>query len=308
MSIEKYIQALLFKHECVIVPGFGAFLTNYVPANTNTNETLLYPPKKQLSFNASLTLNDGLLASHIAQDLKISTKEALACIQERVDKYNQLLSKYHKFKINELGLLYFQNNRLMFEPDRETNFLLSGFGLDSVVIPAIQHAALTSSTSGRKWYWAAAVLFPFIAVSLWLSVPTNYTSVMAGLNPFDVVEATYQARTTYLAETPEEILEVKELVVETTEAIAVKKGAKDVVAIKTTLNFYVVAGSFKKAQNAKALVSALKTQGFAKAELLENNNGLYRVVFASFMSNHDAKSFLLNVRQTNMKDAWILNN
>ena len=33
MSISKHIIELLHKHDCVIIPGFGAFLTKSIPAS-----------------------------------------------------------------------------------------------------------------------------------------------------------------------------------------------------------------------------------------------------------------------------------
>ena len=49
MSISKYIIELLHKHDCVIIPGFGAFLTKYIPASHDNN--VFSPPKKSLKFN-----------------------------------------------------------------------------------------------------------------------------------------------------------------------------------------------------------------------------------------------------------------
>ena len=75
--IEKHISALLYRYQCVIVPGFGAFLTETKPASLDADTHTFYPPKKQISFNANLKNNDGLLANHIALQEKISYGEAV---------------------------------------------------------------------------------------------------------------------------------------------------------------------------------------------------------------------------------------
>jgi CCDC81-like prokaryotic HU domain 1 len=67
MKIESYIAQLLYRYQCVTVPGFGAFLTEIQSAQLNVNSNSFYPPKKLVSFNSFLKNNDGLLANHIAQ-------------------------------------------------------------------------------------------------------------------------------------------------------------------------------------------------------------------------------------------------
>jgi hypothetical protein len=66
MKIEQYISQLLYRHQCVTVPGFGAFLTEIQSAHLHENTNSFYPPKKVISFNSHLKNNDGLLANHIA--------------------------------------------------------------------------------------------------------------------------------------------------------------------------------------------------------------------------------------------------
>ena len=45
-DITVYIRELLFRHDCVIIPGFGAFIGNYFPSHIDRNEGLFYPPVK----------------------------------------------------------------------------------------------------------------------------------------------------------------------------------------------------------------------------------------------------------------------
>ena len=66
MQITTYINDLLYRYECVIIPGFGALLTQYHSARIDSDTHVLFPPSKTLSFNRQLQTNDGLLANHIA--------------------------------------------------------------------------------------------------------------------------------------------------------------------------------------------------------------------------------------------------
>ena len=79
MSISKHINELLYNHNCVIVPGFGAFLTKNIAASRNNN--VFSPPKKTIAFNGMLKENDGLLANRISATDGISYKAALKKIK-----------------------------------------------------------------------------------------------------------------------------------------------------------------------------------------------------------------------------------
>ena len=63
-DLNVYIEELLYKHQCVIIPKFGAFISNRKSAKMADDKTF-DPPKRELSFNASLNSNDGLLIKHV---------------------------------------------------------------------------------------------------------------------------------------------------------------------------------------------------------------------------------------------------
>ncbi|MBA3284223.1 MAG: SPOR domain-containing protein, partial [Nitrosopumilus sp.] len=59
MKIDQHISQLLYHHDCVIVPGFGGFVTNSQPARIHPVQHQFYPPSKSLGFNIHLRRNDG---------------------------------------------------------------------------------------------------------------------------------------------------------------------------------------------------------------------------------------------------------
>ena len=93
MKIEKYISALLYRYQCVTVPGFGAFLTEIQSAQLNGNTNTFYPPKKMVSFNPHLKNNDGLLANHVALQEKISYDDAVIAVQNEVAVWKDQLQR-----------------------------------------------------------------------------------------------------------------------------------------------------------------------------------------------------------------------
>ena len=84
MNISNYIQDLLYRYECVVLPGFGAFLAQKQSAFIDENSNEFFPPKKVISFNRQLIKNDGLLANYIAEVENVKYQTANNMIQEYV--------------------------------------------------------------------------------------------------------------------------------------------------------------------------------------------------------------------------------
>ena len=86
MTLANHINDLLYRYECVIVPGFGGFITNEISASVNHYTHTFHPPMKQISFNSNLQNNDGLLANYISSIENISFNEALNLINNQTKK------------------------------------------------------------------------------------------------------------------------------------------------------------------------------------------------------------------------------
>ena len=54
MNIETYISDLLYRHDCVIIPGLGGIITNYRSAQIHPVSHKLQPPSKSIRFNLPL--------------------------------------------------------------------------------------------------------------------------------------------------------------------------------------------------------------------------------------------------------------
>jgi len=80
MTLANYINDLLYRYDCVIVPDFGGFVTNAISAKVNQFSHTFYPPTKQITFNSHLKNNDGLLANYIASSENVSFEKAVEFI------------------------------------------------------------------------------------------------------------------------------------------------------------------------------------------------------------------------------------
>ncbi|GAK96147.1 hypothetical protein JCM19294_2929 [Nonlabens tegetincola] len=67
MQLVAYISDLLYRHDCVVVPEFGAFLTRRVSAQYFESSNSFYPPKKGFpSIVKSFKMMDYLLIMFLA--------------------------------------------------------------------------------------------------------------------------------------------------------------------------------------------------------------------------------------------------
>ena len=134
MKMEHYIAQLLYRYQCVTVPGFGAFLTEIQPAQLVESTNTFYPPKKVISFNSHLKNNDGLLANHISQAEKIGYEIAVQNISKEVSLWKNALLNQQNIVLNAVGTLHLNSSgTLSFEASSQVNFNTASFGLNSFV-------------------------------------------------------------------------------------------------------------------------------------------------------------------------------
>lgn len=138
MQINNQIGDLLYHYDCVIIPEFGGFVTNYQPAQLNKKLHLFQPPSKAVSFNKNLVRNDGLLAHYLADTQNCTFEEANAGIKKAVENYFNQLNRGERVVFNKVGILYRDEaSKLRFQPSREENFLKDAFGLEQLfAVPA----------------------------------------------------------------------------------------------------------------------------------------------------------------------------
>lgn len=139
MRIARHIANLLFDYECVVIPGFGGFITKTHHAEIHPIKHQFKPPYKEVVFNPHLRTNDGLLLNHIAQHENLTYKDAKRRLDRFILKCLKELGNERKIAFRRIGILYYDSNQqIVFEPDLNQNYLASSFGLTSFVSPAIK--------------------------------------------------------------------------------------------------------------------------------------------------------------------------
>ncbi len=203
-KLDPFIADLLHAHDCVIIADLGGFVANYKPAFLNPVQHTLSPPSKKIAFNASLRVNDGLLASHISESRGTSYQEACKLISRYVEESLQLLDSGKKLNIDKIGSLFYnKEKKLQFTPDHTVNYLPDSFGLSAVhsplirreaplrrkMVPLPERIAEAKPDAGKKrvspWRWVELIPAAAVFVFLFLNpvILQQCTRNMANLLP-----------------------------------------------------------------------------------------------------------------------------
>lgn len=144
VKIDSYIQQLLLDHEMVIIPGFGAFISEYQPAQVDNESDEIKPPSTRTVFNSQIKNNDGLLVGYVAEATRSSHFEALQKIEKERDNILYQLDKDEKVELLDLGILYYnEKNELVFISEKDKSHSLESFGLEATSLkePEIEEPA-----------------------------------------------------------------------------------------------------------------------------------------------------------------------
>ena len=296
MTLFKDIIELLYKNDCVIVPGFGAFVLKSKAASIKGNEFV--PPVKHVSFNSMLKENDGLLVKHISEIRRISYKKALIVLEDEVLSLNKKLFKDLLVEIPSLGIFELKNeSTLYFNPDLSVNFDSSGFGLKSFLKePMLQRVKKESSNEvqlGSNYLLRNAAIFISV-IGLSYFGYFNYDNYIDNEKLKNIAIAqdqilkNVQAATFNLGELPAINLNVTAPLVK-----------------ENSIYFSVISGSFRSKLNAQKQLNTLITQGYQASFTSLNPKGLFRVAYARLKTRNEAVNLISNIKNKGI-DAWLL--
>jgi len=309
--IEKHISALLYRYQCVTVPGLGAFLTEICPAYLDSGTHTFYPPKKLVSFNANVKNNDGLLANHIALQEKISYSEAVAAINAAVDRWKQSLNNFDVITLKNLGEMGLNNEgSLVFSPDTPVNYLTEAFGLSAIASPAVKRELYRPEAEAAEEK-DVVVFAPERRRSYsYLKYAAVFAVLMsaggAGLKVYNdnrVANQTLAVQNAVQQKVEQQIQQAT-FFIDNPLPAAVTLPLKEAVAVK--MPYHVVAGAYKSEANADKAMADLKTKGFKARRLKANKFGLFPVLYGSFEHYSEAKKTMREIHTTGDKEAWIL--
>jgi hypothetical protein len=347
MILKKYIKNLLYKYDCVIVPGFGGFVKNPTSAQVNHLNLTISPPSAKISFNINLQNNDGLLVNYVSENEEISYTAALQKVNECVEKIQVELNESKNVEIEGVGIFYLDSNKkLIFNQSKEYNFLTESFGLYPVLAIPIEREKMPEkikreiksasiraqkNTSKRKRYWV--VVLPILILLAILPVlkpewfvATQYSDML----PFSFLKnSVYTERIEhyYDKQDVEGVFDFKKelsKISDTTnytllplfeggKSMPIKLKAAEAVTTYVKKSESILPGRYYVVGGCFAIQE--NAESFLKklqlegynAAIVGKRNDLYTVVYGTFSSRKHAAEELKKVRQNNTS-AWLLKN
>lgn len=148
IELSRHIESLMLKHDCVIVPGLGGFVTQYVPARRVEDELLFLPPYRSVGFNQQLTLNDGLLVQSYMQAYDTNYPETIKLIDDAVRQLKDELQRNGEYELSGIGKLSMQiGGQYHFIPCEAGVLSPELYGLDALTIKKLE----TNGTTRKKY-------------------------------------------------------------------------------------------------------------------------------------------------------------
>jgi hypothetical protein len=326
MKIELYIAQLLYRYQCVTVPGFGAFLTEIQSAQLLENTHSFFPPKKVIFFNTHIKNNDGLLANHIAQAEKTSYDYAVSAIEYEVLNWKKALQENRTFSIKNIGVLSLNaENNISFTPNEQTNYLAQSFGLTSFVSPAVkreeQHLKpevvfekSIAPVTEKSVIEEEKTIFNFIPETRERSPYLKYAAIfviglaVAGSIGYpmyqnQIATETVLVETAVQKQVQHKIQEATFFIQTPIPAVTLSlKSNKE----EAKMPYHIMAGAFRSEANAQKKYNQLIAKGFKARVLGINKSGLYPVLYGSYTTFAEAEKEKDSITATDNPEAWIL--
>ena len=344
MPLAKHIETLLLQHDCVVVPGFGGFITNYVEAQPEQQDamTVFYPPYRVVRFNQSLQQSDGLLVGSYMMAYDAAFPAAEKQMLRDVSEMVRGLSLTGRYELENIGLLRMDlSHRITLETVESGLTTPSFFGLTSMempsaeaveaerklkeaielttMVPVVTEAANEEEDNGtvtisirRRWVdiaisAAAAVLLFFLFSYPMMHEPTTDDVVVAGAQPTAV---TKKAETTPVQVVPKETQQTAAPVVETKttpQTEAQKAPSTPVVKeSKGEGRFSIVLASYVAEKSSLEFIDNLAKAGMKEGRY-ERTGKVNRVLYGRYPTAEAANQALKGLKEQSKEfnEAWV---
>jgi nucleoid DNA-binding protein len=276
MELGKHISYLLKFHECVVVPDFGGFISNYKPAEYDRTRGIFSPPSKEVVFNARIKNNDGLLIRYIAVSEKCSYGEAEHVVEHFVDGVYQSLNSGEMVDVASVGTFHFNRSGAMVFDAVSTIEMASSYGLqpfsyamsttDSSMRTVMQpYRASRTLNKRREAIKIAAGVALLLSLSLFPLKNDNPSLQSSNVNPIQLL-----ARSSGVLENDAALIQ-----------------SVDLEEIQQATPYVLIGGSFSHEANARDMQFELTAKGF-NSEIIKNKDGLFRVVIDSYFDRQEA--------------------
>ncbi len=318
-NISQHIEDLIIKHNCVIVPQLGGFLTYQASAYISNNK--LHAPMHQIRFNNLLSHQDGLLTEAYMAERGLNYADAIETINREVEEIFSVLERGDSYILGRLGAIYMNENKKVIFTANSAFFLPENFGLSSINLVKLPQTTenkivITLPKNNNFIRYAAAVAIIFVFTFF---VPTSIKdSAHHATISFDSLQNLTLSTTTDVSSEikAEEIIEniiTEEIkTVELTEIIeeeVLAEVQKTKVVAETGNKYHLIVASLTSRAQAEKYIAEQKNFDPNQLQIIAKENK-FRVSAKGFTSYKMAVNYMDSIRENNTttKNAWILRN
>ncbi len=128
-ELSLHIEYLLLRHDCVIVPGLGAFIARRHGAIIDHERGIILPPTREVGFNREVHTDDGLLAHSISRRERVSFEEGRQKMLCKIEEVKDTLLHEGEATLGHVGTLKIgQENTITFHPYRRGDSMATAMG------------------------------------------------------------------------------------------------------------------------------------------------------------------------------------
>lgn len=343
LRIITHIERLLLVHDCVIVPKFGGFVLQTVPAVYEAEEHTFRPVRKEIGFNGTLQHSDGLLGESYMQMYGVGYRQAQLMLEEDIDDMKATLLQYKKLSLGILGAFSIgEEGQLVFYPAETDLFSVASYGLPAFHFPVLaslqpekeEVKLLTSKNQkrdtvyipvSRKFIRTAVASAAAVALFLLVSTPVkdvNQAAYTASFVPSEVVS--YKVPVVEMPVTEIAVIESEQPVSVTKSAEksasasvaptpevkklqpATSKPAPEKNEVKSNPKMYhIVIASFPTETQANEYISGIDKKDCKHVSKV-SRDGKFRIYADKFDNRKDAEDYMATLRTNpKYKDAWL---
>ena len=291
----------MLEHDCVVIPGFGGFITNAEEARFLEQEWQMMPPYRTVRFNQALKSNDGLLVQSYMNIYDASFPAAQKQMQMDIDEMMDQLNLTGEYAMENIGTLRIDiNHNISLETDESGIntpwfYGLSSFALEPVeaiekqreIATAIQQTSVLPVTSaGNDEEKSKTVVVKFNR--RWIDVAV---SAAAAVMLFFLLSYSSEPKATTDTLTASAVN-----ISEQSDEVAVPNG-----------RFALVMASYTTRANGEEYIQKLAEEGYKEGRFFEKGK-MTRVLYGQYATAEDADAALHELREKNseFKQAWVL--
>ncbi len=336
MKIGKYISELLHSYDSVLLPGVGTFTKKYEPARFIPEQKIVKSPAKVAHFSPEPKHGDTPLTDYIAEKEAIGIEDVNDHYEKLAREYDHALEAGSTVELELVGSFYKDTDgSLIFEPDRQINYLAGDTGVSQVKTPPpvtatkktdYQHKTKTKKQEAMPepakkdkkekpvlspaLKWVAIILIPLLIILIILFLNYNFFFGEDGF--FRKAEPIIMEEPVVIPEPQiieEPVIEVpEEDITDVIEEVpAFDPYAEPPKPASDRPVYIVVVGSFRSEANARELALKLRKDGRQLASVLDKTHAGFHRTYSGFYYNlNEAKTHKAQLPDELREISWIL--